>query len=162
MAAPISWQDLSGQFLELLSAIKLQHWYTRSYVAHKELGHLYDGLDEALDRFMECMMGAGQVNSQLNSQLNGNPARTPSAGGSTSQHNRRNVKGLTSLSFIRDKTAVRPAALARQLGQWIQEHLTADDCQVAHACRETPALGSIRDDIVNIINRTRYLISMTD
>ena len=37
--------------------IRLQHWGTKSYSAHKALGKLYEGLDGLIDSFTEGYMG---------------------------------------------------------------------------------------------------------
>lgn len=43
--------------LETINTIKIHHWNTYSYAAHKSLGDLYDELGETIDEFVEVMMG---------------------------------------------------------------------------------------------------------
>ena len=44
--------------LNLLNQIKLFHWATRSYAAHKALGDLHDVLSESVDDLVESYIGA--------------------------------------------------------------------------------------------------------
>jgi DNA-binding ferritin-like protein len=43
--------------MELLIMIKLYHWKTHSYSQHKATDHLYDDLNEKIDRFVEVLLG---------------------------------------------------------------------------------------------------------
>ena len=45
------------KFMELLMMIKLYHWKTHSYSQHKATDHLYDDLNEKIDRFVEVLLG---------------------------------------------------------------------------------------------------------
>ena len=45
------------KFMELLIMIKLYHWKTHSYSQHKATDHLYDDLNEKIDRFVEVLLG---------------------------------------------------------------------------------------------------------
>jgi len=44
-------------FLELLTTVKMYHWNTYDYPAHKATDELYSSLGEHVDRFMEVYMG---------------------------------------------------------------------------------------------------------
>jgi DNA-binding ferritin-like protein len=46
-----------GLFIEMLNVVKLYHWKTRSYAQHKATDHLYEELNENVDRFVEIMLG---------------------------------------------------------------------------------------------------------
>ncbi len=37
--------------------LRLHHWGTKSYSAHKALGKLYEGLDVLIDSFTETYLG---------------------------------------------------------------------------------------------------------
>jgi DNA-binding ferritin-like protein len=41
--------------------LKIIHWQTESYSVHKATGHLYESLDEFLDKFAEVWMGFENV-----------------------------------------------------------------------------------------------------
>lgn len=43
--------------LQTLSQVRYMHWVTTSYHIHKELGNLYERLDELIDRFVESYLG---------------------------------------------------------------------------------------------------------
>lgn len=54
--------------------VRLHHWGTQSYSAHKALGNLYTGLDPLLDTFVETFVGAKgkeQLKNINSLQLNG-------------------------------------------------------------------------------------------
>jgi hypothetical protein len=44
-------------FFEILHAIKLYHWKTKSYSQHKSTDDLHEKLSEQTDRFIEVLMG---------------------------------------------------------------------------------------------------------
>jgi hypothetical protein len=54
----IAKKDIVAFFLELLSTIKMYHWNTYDYPAHKATDELYSKLSDHIDRFMEVYMGA--------------------------------------------------------------------------------------------------------
>jgi hypothetical protein len=45
------------KILNFQNEVRLHHWGTQSYAAHKALGNLYTGLDPLLDTFAETYMG---------------------------------------------------------------------------------------------------------
>jgi hypothetical protein len=47
-------------FLEILNAIKLFHWKTKSYSQHRSTDELYEKLSVQIDRFIEVLMGKTQ------------------------------------------------------------------------------------------------------
>lgn len=47
-------------FFEILNAIKLYHWKTKSYSQHKSTDELYEKLSIQTDRFIEVLMGKTQ------------------------------------------------------------------------------------------------------
>jgi hypothetical protein len=50
-------KDLVVFFFELLTTIKMYHWNTFDYPAHKATDELYASLSGHIDRFMEVYMG---------------------------------------------------------------------------------------------------------
>jgi hypothetical protein len=54
----IAKKDVVVFFLELLTTIKMYHWNTYDYPAHKATDELYSKLSDLIDRFMEVYMGA--------------------------------------------------------------------------------------------------------
>ena len=62
------------KIMNFQNEIRLHHWGTQSYAAHKALGKLYEGLDPLLDSFVENFIGAkgkDQIKNISNLQLNG-------------------------------------------------------------------------------------------
>ncbi len=51
-------QQLIQFTFTLLNQVKLFHWATRSYAAHKALGDLHDILSESFDDLVECYIGS--------------------------------------------------------------------------------------------------------
>jgi hypothetical protein len=50
-----------AMFLEMLNTVKLFHWKTKSYAAHKASDKLYKNLGEKIDRFIEVLLGKCQT-----------------------------------------------------------------------------------------------------
>ena len=64
--------------LNFQTELRLHHWGTKSYAAHKALGKLYENLDGLIDSFTEAYLGitGREVLKEVNSlELNG-PFRT--------------------------------------------------------------------------------------
>jgi len=57
-------EEIVKMFLVLLNMVKLYHWKTCSYAAHKASDELYDSLNKNIDKFVEIMLGKN--NSRLN------------------------------------------------------------------------------------------------
>lgn len=51
--------------LNALAQVRYLHWMTTSYVIHKELGNLYERLDELIDRFVESYLGTNRANRDI-------------------------------------------------------------------------------------------------
>jgi hypothetical protein len=49
--------DIADIFLETLLTIKLFHWKTESYAAHKASDEFYSSLNDNMDKFMEILFG---------------------------------------------------------------------------------------------------------
>ncbi len=52
-----SHQHIVSMFLQMLNTVKLYHWKTTSYAQHKATDELYSKLNEAIDTFVETMLG---------------------------------------------------------------------------------------------------------
>jgi DNA-binding ferritin-like protein len=50
-------QNIVMKFLEVLNTVKLYHWKTHSYAAHKATDELYSKLNENIDHFVEVLLG---------------------------------------------------------------------------------------------------------
>ena len=64
--------------LNFQTELRLHHWGTKSYAAHKALGKLYENLDGLIDTFTEAYLGINgrEILKEINSlELNG-PFRT--------------------------------------------------------------------------------------
>ena len=61
-------KDITLHFLEMLMMVKLFHWKTTSYAAHKASDELYTNLNENIDQFIEVLLGKAQNRIDLGSQ----------------------------------------------------------------------------------------------
>lgn len=51
--------------LQLQNQLRIYHWQTESYSAHKALGNAYESLDDLIDTFIEEFMGKyGKIRSE--------------------------------------------------------------------------------------------------
>lgn len=50
-------QFVIHKMLEMINVVKLYHWQTQSYSAHKATDKLYEKLDGNIDRFVEVYLG---------------------------------------------------------------------------------------------------------
>lgn len=48
--------------LQMQNQLRIFHWQTKSYSAHKALGKAYENLDGLIDSFIETAMGRAQTN----------------------------------------------------------------------------------------------------
>ena len=57
--------EVTIYFFEMLLMIKLFHWKTFCYATHKATDHIYDKVNEHMDRFMEVLLGKSNVRMNL-------------------------------------------------------------------------------------------------
>lgn len=50
-------EDLIKRMFEARNAAHVQHWHTNSYAQHIALGDYYDGVIDALDKYVEAYQG---------------------------------------------------------------------------------------------------------
>ena len=50
-------EEIVQKFLVLLNTVKLFHWKTTSFAAHKASDELYSSLNSNIDRFVEVLLG---------------------------------------------------------------------------------------------------------
>lgn len=53
--------NLITNFLTMQNQLRIFHWQTRSYAAHKALGDAYEGLDGLIDEFIEVFQGKNGI-----------------------------------------------------------------------------------------------------
>jgi len=63
-------KEIVVKFLEILLMVKLFHWKTTSYAAHKASDELYSKLNENIDSFMEILLGKTNKRIDLMDQKN--------------------------------------------------------------------------------------------
>jgi len=50
-------EEIVQKFLVLLNTVKLFHWKTTSFAAHKASDELYSSLNSNIDKFVEVLLG---------------------------------------------------------------------------------------------------------
>ena len=58
-------KEITVNFLELLLMVKLFHWKTTNYSAHKASDELYSKLNEHIDKFIEILLGKTGTRTNL-------------------------------------------------------------------------------------------------
>ena len=107
--------------------LRLHHWGTQSYAAHKVLGKLYKNLDELIDTFTEAYIGiyGRDFIKNINELKFSGPFKTTG------------IKVVTSLEDY----------LMNELPSHIDEHQTA--------------LLNIRDEMLGLVQQTKYLLTLS-
>lgn len=54
--------DVVRDLLQMQNQLRIFHWQTKSYAAHKALGEAYEGLDGLIDTFVETALGRKEAN----------------------------------------------------------------------------------------------------
>lgn len=62
-------REITVKFFETLLMIKLFHWKTKSFAAHKASDELYTSLNDHMDKFVEVLLGKKNNRIDLSSQL---------------------------------------------------------------------------------------------
>jgi hypothetical protein len=58
-------QEIAVKLLEMLVMIKLRHWRTTNYAAHKATDEIYASLNGHMDQFIEVLLGKDTVRIDL-------------------------------------------------------------------------------------------------
>jgi hypothetical protein len=133
----------------LLTVVRVFHWQTPSYIAHKESGVLYDALDKSVDEFVECMKGSVLHMSSLH--INHDMATVFSQ-----------VAEALLSKDVANANGTRKG-FSTFLGSWSAQHLQQPTSPIARMCSaHRSSLQSICDDISNAIKRCCYLLAMKD
>jgi len=53
--------ELVKKFLQIQNQLRVFHWQTKSYAAHKAFGKAYETLDDLVDSFVETALGKGDT-----------------------------------------------------------------------------------------------------
>jgi hypothetical protein len=120
-------KEITKKFLEMLNTIKLYHWKTYSYPAHKATDDLYSKLGESTDKFIEVLLGKAQ--------------------------NRINLLGSKTLR-LRDMKS--PEEFKRIIGEY-KSYLVNLNSNKAMKSMSNTDLFNIRDEILGDLNQFLYL-----
>lgn len=120
-------KEITTKFLEMLNTIKLYHWKTYSYPAHKATDDLYSKLGESVDKFIEVLLGKAQ--------------------------NRINLLGSKTIR-LRDMKS--PEEFKRVIGEY-KSYLVNLNSNKAMKSMSNMDLFNIRDEILADLNQFLYL-----
>jgi DNA-binding ferritin-like protein len=124
-----------GLFLnEVLSAIKMMHWYTNNYNAHKVLGKNYETLAGLFDKIQEEIIGTCKDSSVLFPMINSN----------NSFNNLDHSNVLDSYKTISTE---------------IKNNLNSLDLQ-NYLSAVSSGISNTKEEIITELNKTNYLISL--
>lgn len=113
--------------LKIQNQLRILHWQTLSYAAHKAFGHAYDELDDLIDSLVEVHQGKyGRITFETPIDL-----------------------GLVNQDEI---------DLEDILVQ-LNEYLTSPFSDMHDPVKDTDCLN-IRDEILAVINKLRYLLTL--
>jgi hypothetical protein len=124
-------KEITIKFLEMLNTIKLYHWKTYSYPAHKATDDLYSKLGESTDKFIEVLLGKAQ--------------------------NRINLLGTKTIR-LRDMKS--PDDFKSVIGEY-KSYLVGLNSNKAMNLMSNTDLFNIRDEILGDLNQFLYLYTFT-
>lgn len=113
-------------FLTIQSQLRILHWQTKSYAAHKALGDAYEAMDELVDTFIETYAGADPEIIKVDS----------------CNIKCQSIEALSPMSFMDSVHSF----LSGKLSSSIPEEHTD--------------LHNIKDEMIAVINKTKYLLSL--
>lgn len=123
-------KEITVKFFEMLLMIKLFHWKTYSYPAHKASDEIYGSLNDHMDKFIEVLLGKSGKRINL--------------------MNQKHIK-LTDLSSMDQ--------FIREIQQF-KNYLVNLDNNKALSNMTNSDLYNIRDEILGDMNKLLYLLTL--
>ena len=125
-------EEIVQKFLVLLNTVKLFHWKTTSFAAHKASDELYSSLNSNIDKFVEVLLG----------KLNGERVQL------TSVHN------IPLLDFPNHNFSSMKIEIEKN-----KKYLIDLDNNSFLRRMSNPDLYTIRDEILGSLNQFLYLLT---
>ena len=125
------------KFLQIQNQLRIYHWQTKSFAEHKALGKAYEGLDLLIDNFVETYFGAHGVH-KVSTVESKNGVRKEVAAFNISLSN----YGTNSSNKLLDDAI---------------SFLTND---LESVVEKNTDLLNIRDEMLSILNKTKYLLTL--
>ena len=122
-------KQITVYFLEMLMMVKLFHWKTHSFAAHKATDELYESLNEHIDSFIEVLLG--KTGTRIN---------------------------LTQKRYISLVDLDSQASLKARIDQF-KKYLVSLNTNKAVASMNDTDLLNIRDEILGDLNKFLYLLT---
>ncbi len=130
------WYYVSQQLINVAQRIRIFHWTTKEYHAHKISGKLYKKMNEHIDQITEILITLEQQNHKFIDSNNNYTIDIP-----------------TSLSNDRQSMIAFLKYIATQLRSTKENTL-------AKILTSEPALNSVTDDLLKDITMSTYLMNM--
>ena len=128
-------EQLIVRFLVVLNMVKLYHWKTFNYAAHKASDELYSSFNENMDKFVEVMLG----------KMSG------------TRINLTTVKSIPLIDFPCGNTFDRE--MKREIASF-KEYLVKLDNEPFMKTMSNTDLWNIRDEILASLNQFLYLLTL--
>ncbi len=125
--------EIATHFIHVLDNVRIYHWRTMNYAAHKASGDYYDSLDELIDNFMETMQSNGPRVA-----MGGNKNST-----------------VTLMSMNKDDSI---SDLLEKFADWLSKTLPGLVDKSGY--KFGTDLQNIRDEMLSTTKRTLYLLTM--
>lgn len=124
---------------KVLTTIKMVHWYTEDYNAHKILGNLYESLSDLFDNLQEEIIGTSKQQNKLFPQIN-------------FQLDSDNIQNYIPMSGINMETYYKSV----QILFYVLESPEFN----AYVESVSSGINNVKEEILTSVNKANYLLSM--
>lgn len=133
-------RKLGAVFTTFLSDIRMMHWYTLNYNLHSIFGSLYDDLSELIDKLQEEIIGTSRQTGISFPDCNLDKFL---------QFDINNFKDDESIKFY-----------FNVLQSTLKQLLESPEF-ISYTKSVTSGINNTKEEIISLLNKTNYLISMT-
>ena len=142
---PSSWQMVARELMNIAYDIRMFHWSTDEYHAHKISGKLYKKMSDMIDSVVELLIGQGGYVANSGSEMNGDRRSYP------------NILKKKN-EFERVRPVDRPSMVTYL--SHIVDIIESKDNVIGKTLSSNPALSSIRDEMSKEFRVSAYLMRM--
>jgi DNA-binding ferritin-like protein len=115
------------KLMNFQNELRLHHWGTQSYAAHKALGKAYEGIDDLLDTFAETYFGV---------------------------YGKNDLKTIVALD-LNGPYKIGINSVLDSFEDYLKNEITKE------IKPEQTALLNIRDEMLGLVQQTKYLLTLT-
>lgn len=124
---------------KVLTSIKMVHWYTEDYNAHKILGNLYESLSDLFDNLQEEIIGTSKQQNKLFPQINFELD-------SDNIQNYIPVNGINMETYYKSVQTLFYVLESSEFNAYVES--------------VSSGINNIKEEILTSVNKTNYLLSM--